>query len=114
MNCTHPDIVLSSIQNLALCASAQNQEQDCISHTYDHPKLKNIPAIVTYANGGGVWDAVEGKWSEDEAMFDPRKYAVSLRDFSSPRPIIVGGCCRVCPESIAAMRLSLISLSKMI
>ena len=71
-------------------------------------------SIVLYPNSGEEWDAQNETWLEGTGTTEPDDFAqdimATVRDirkrFQSqvgPR-IIVGGCCRTTPETIAAIR----------
>lgn len=59
------------------------------------------PAVV-YPNSGEGWDARRGAW-EGPATFDPAAARRWVRDGAR----LVGGCCRVGPETIARMARAL-------
>jgi homocysteine S-methyltransferase len=74
--------------------------------------------IVIYPNSGECWDAVHVQWIQSSGMGDDADMANRLMDCvrliektwqerqsSAPMPsILVGGCCRTRPATIAALR----------
>lgn len=57
---------------------------------------------VAYPNGGEQWDAVGRRWT-GRVTFDPAAASVWVRDGAR----LVGGCCRVGPDQIAAVGAAL-------
>jgi homocysteine S-methyltransferase len=60
-------------------------------------------AAVVYPNSGQGWDAVARSWT-GESAFDPSDVGAWVADGAR----LVGGCCRVGPEDIAALRATLV------
>lgn len=60
------------------------------------------PAVV-YPNSGQGWDAVARAWT-GESAFDPADVGAWVADGAR----LVGGCCRVGPEDITALRATLV------
>ena len=54
--------------------------------------------VVGYPNSGEVWDAVGRRWT-GPAAFDP----VAVRSWVDAGARLIGGCCRVGPDQIAAL-----------
>lgn len=73
-------------------------------------------AIALYPNSGEEWDAQNNCWVTGSGCSDPEAFAEELlqciqgihdlcRKYDQPNvPIIVGGCCRTSPDTIAALR----------
>ncbi len=78
VNCTDPDDVAPLV---ALAAEASGKP------------------VVVYPNSGEGWDAARRRWAGD-GRFAPDAVAGWLRDGAR----LVGGCCRVSPDDIAAVR----------
>ena len=84
-----------------------------ISNTID-PCMFPPRAIVIYPNSGEEWDAASSTWKEGTGCTQPQEFAnVMLQTIElvyRQRPgvhvpkLIVGGCCRTSPETIAALR----------
>lgn len=60
--------------------------------------------VVAYPNGGGEWDAETKTWGRADVEPD---WAGACRDWIAAGATVVGGCCRVGPEAIRAMRTAL-------
>jgi homocysteine S-methyltransferase len=61
--------------------------------------------IVVYPNSGEGWDAVARRWTGDDALADLGAGAALWR---AQGAALVGGCCRVGPREIAALRRALL------
>ena len=71
-------------------------------------------SIVLYPNSGEEWDAHNEAWLEGTGTTAPEDFAkgimATVRDIhkrfqpQAGPSIIVGGCCRTTPETIAAIR----------
>jgi homocysteine S-methyltransferase len=53
---------------------------------------------VAYPNSGEVWDATRRSWTGPSTMADP-----PVQSWASAGARLIGGCCRVMPDQIAAM-----------
>ena len=62
--------------------------------------------VVAYPNGGGEWDAGTKTWGRAD---DEPEWAEACRDWIAAGAVAVGGCCRVGPEAIRAMRATLVT-----
>lgn len=62
--------------------------------------------VVAYPNGGGEWDAGTKTWGRAD---DEPEWAEACRDWIAAGAVAVGGCCRVGPEAIRAMRVALVT-----
>ncbi len=60
--------------------------------------------VVAYPNGGGEWDAATKTWGRADAEPD---WGAACRSWVAAGAGVVGGCCRVGPEDIRAMRAAL-------
>jgi len=60
--------------------------------------------VVAYPNGGGEWDAVTKTWGRADA--EPN-WGAACQSWVAAGATAVGGCCRVGPEAIRAMRSAL-------
>ena len=60
--------------------------------------------VVAYPNGGGEWDAAMKRWGQAD---DEPDWAEACRDWIAEGAAAVGGCCRVGPADIRAMRAAL-------
>lgn len=60
--------------------------------------------VVAYPNGGGEWDASTKTWGLADAEPD---WGQACRHWVAAGATAVGGCCRVGPEDILAMRTAL-------
>lgn len=60
--------------------------------------------VVAYPNGGGEWDAVSKSWGQADAEPD---WGRACRSWVTAGATAVGGCCRVGPDDIRAMRTAL-------
>ena len=79
---------------------------------------KSRRVIVVYPNSGEQWDPQRSTWKEGTGCTLPDEFAdrmveairlvrsiwKSLRPESLPPKMIVGGCCRTSPITIAAIR----------
>lgn len=75
-------------------------------------------AIIFYPNSGEDWDPIHEKWREGSGCTSPELFASEIvscirkiydmctREGKNAGviPILVGGCCRTSPETIAAIR----------
>jgi homocysteine S-methyltransferase len=77
VNCTDPDGVLPAVQLAAEVAAKP---------------------VVVYPNSGESWDAVGRRWS-GPSHFRPE----DVTDWITAGARLIGGCCRVTPEAIAAV-----------
>ena len=57
--------------------------------------------VVAYPNGGGAWDAATKRWSRAGGEVD---WGEASRSWIAAGASVVGGCCRVGPDAIRAMR----------
>jgi homocysteine S-methyltransferase len=57
---------------------------------------------VVYPNSGEVWDAGARRWT-GSGSFDP----ALVQDWRSAGAVLIGGCCRVEPEAVAAISVGL-------
>lgn len=62
--------------------------------------------VIAYPNGGGEWHAETKTWGRADAEPD---WAEACRDWIAAGAVAVGGCCRVGPEAIRAMRAALLA-----
>ncbi len=60
--------------------------------------------VVAYPNGGGEWDAATKTWGRADAEPD---WGEECRSWVAAGAAVVGGCCRVGPDAIRAMRAAL-------
>ncbi len=60
--------------------------------------------VVAYPNGGGEWDAETKTWGRADAEPD---WGEACRSWVAAGAAVVGGCCRVGPAAIRAMRAAL-------
>lgn len=74
--------------------------------------------IVVYPNSGEQWDAQQSTWKEGTGCTSPNEFAnrileairlvhstwTDLEPTLPPPKMIVGGCCRTSPTTIAAIR----------
>jgi len=81
-------------------------------------------AIVVYPNSGEEWDAQQTTWKQGTGCTSPDEFAdrmveairlvrltwKGLRPELPPPKMIVGGCCRTSPTTIAAIRQRLDTL----
>ena len=111
INCCDSELVPSLVKRIAMFMAK-------------HPLLKKgiARAIAVYPNSGEEWDAQSKTWKEGTGLRkDDLKDAFAkklteavdvvetiwkeLQPISSPRPrLILGGCCRTRPQTIAALR----------
>ncbi len=84
VNCTDPALVTALIAEVR--AGAPNK------------------AVVVYPNSGEVYDAGEKGWT---GHADPTDWAASTLAWSAAGARLLGGCCRVGPDDIAAARAAL-------
>lgn len=61
-------------------------------------------AIVAYPNSGETWDAASGSW---RGTVSPLDCAAAAKDWVEAGATIVGGCCRMGPGHISAMRAAI-------
>lgn len=76
-------------------------------------------AIILYPNSGEEWDAARETWVENTGITTPEQFADAIVSYVDSLceqhgtdeivqvPLIVGGCCRTSPETIAAIRRKL-------
>ena len=57
--------------------------------------------ILAYPNGGGTWDAVAKRWGRAGMLAD---WGAACRSWIAAGAAGVGGCCRIGPDVISAMR----------
>jgi homocysteine S-methyltransferase len=81
INCTAPDLVLPLIEELKKAAPDK--------------------AIVVYPNSGETYDAADNSWHGRVSMLD---WTVEAGNWVNAGAGIVGGCCRVGPKHIIAIR----------
>jgi homocysteine S-methyltransferase len=71
------------------------------------PRISNPRAIVVYPNSGEEWDAALCEWKRGTGCTNPNDFAHAMMDaiamVQGPK-LIVGGCCRTSPATIAALR----------
>ena len=60
--------------------------------------------VVAYPNGGGEWDAATKTWGQADTEPD---WGRACRRWVAAGAVAVGGCCRVGPADIRAMRAAL-------
>ena len=84
VNCVAPEIVLPLIGKLRSAAPGK--------------------AIVVYPNSGEVYRAEDNSW---QGTSTPLQCEQAVREWISAGANLVGGCCRIGPEEIAAMSQSL-------
>ena len=60
--------------------------------------------VVAYPNGGGAWDAATKTWGRAD---DEPDWGKACRSWVAAGATVVGGCCRVGPAAIGAMRAAL-------
>ena len=60
--------------------------------------------VVAYPNGGGEWNAGTKTWGIAD---DEPDWAGACRSWIAAGAVAVGGCCRVGPEAVRAMRAAL-------
>lgn len=65
--------------------------------------------VVAYPNGGGEWDAATKTWGRAGAEPD---WGEACRSWVAAGAAAVGGCCRVGPAAIRAMRAALAAPSR--
>lgn len=61
-------------------------------------------AVVVYPNSGEAWDRGRQAWSEDAGAMD---WGAAARAWQAAGARALGGCCRVSPAQIAAVRAAL-------
>ena len=61
--------------------------------------------IIVYPNAGGTYDATHKTWTGDAPRQDWAELATRWREVGAS---VIGGCCRVGPDDICQMRLSLL------
>ena len=57
--------------------------------------------VIAYPNGGGAWDAVAKRWGCAATQED---WGAACRSWIAAGAVGVGGCCRIGPEIISAIR----------
>lgn len=62
--------------------------------------------VVAYPNGGGEWHADTKSWGRPD---DEPDWAEACRSWIGAGAVAAGGCCRVGPEAIRAMRAALLA-----
>ena len=90
-------------------ACAQAVGVNCTPARLLPPIIRTLAAatgkpIVAYPNGGGEWDAVTKTWGRADGEPD---WGHACRSWVAAGATVVGGCCRVGPEAIRAMRSAL-------
>ena len=75
------------------------------------PSISPPRAIILYPNSGEEWDALSSTWKEGTGCTKPQEFAdtmVTAIELIYEQPVIpkliVGGCCRTSPSTIAALR----------
>ncbi len=84
VNCTAPRFVASLIDDIRRAAPDQ--------------------AIIVYPNSGEAYDVADGTW---RGSAEPGAWISGARSWYDAGARIIGGCCRVGPEDISALRQSL-------
>jgi S-methylmethionine-dependent homocysteine/selenocysteine methylase len=96
-----------------------------IVHHMAHNQYRRV--IVVYPNSGEQWDAQHSTWKEGTGCTSPDGFAdriieavllvrsiwkslMSPSESTPPPKMIVGGCCRTSPTTIAAIRKRLDSM----
>ena len=67
-------------------------------------RARTAKPVVAYPNGGGEWDASTKTWGKGDAELD---WGEAARNWIAAGASMVGGCCRVGPDAIRAMRAAL-------
>ena len=61
--------------------------------------------VFCYPNKGEEWNAVHREWhSTDDSVAVDTNVGVLAQQWVSAGATVLGGCCRVCPAEIAAMK----------
>lgn len=97
VNCCPPEDVAPSLRALALSAPALS----ALALSAPAPREHGIRALA-YPNSGESWDAAARAWRGDAAWDDD--VVAQWRDLGAT---VIGGCCRVFPEQIVAIRAAL-------
>ncbi|MEX0708292.1 MAG: homocysteine S-methyltransferase [Woeseia sp.] len=84
VNCTRPQFVTSLIAEIRAAAPGK--------------------AVVVYPNSGETYDAATNSWSGDASL---AACAGSAREWQRAGASLIGGCCRIGPEQIAAIHRTL-------
>ena len=63
-------------------------------------ELTGLP-IVAYPNSGETWDATAKRWQDESSSINLAAAATQWRDLGAR---LIGGCCRVGPDKIRAIR----------
>jgi homocysteine S-methyltransferase len=104
VNCTAPQHitecirVLSSSSSCSVCAT-DSSDSDAALHN------SNRRLIVVYPNAGMGWDAVAKQWIESESQ--EQKFAKFAIEWRAAGADCIGGCCKVSPKTISAVRAAL-------
>lgn len=84
VNCTAPHFVASLINEIKTAAPGK--------------------AILVYPNSGETYDASSNSWFGDESATE---CAVEAKSWYDGGAVIIGGCCRIGPKDISALRATL-------
>jgi homocysteine S-methyltransferase len=98
VNCTAPQHIAECIRVLSN-SSADSSDI--------HAPLQNTDRrlIVVYPNAGMGWDAVTKQWIESESQ--EQQFAQLAVEWRAASADCIGGCCKVSPETISAVRAAL-------
>ena len=68
---------------------------------------KSGTSLICYPNSGELWDAREGArcWHGDDDVHLDGSHALDMKNWGAT---VIGGCCRVTHEQIAAFRAALL------
>lgn len=62
---------------------------------------EQIPQLIVYSNRGEIYDATKGEWTGHDKCVPLASY---VPEWVQLQAKIIGGCCRVYPEDILAIR----------
>ena len=96
LNCTSPHFVVPLLKEASLALDSLLKEQD----------RPDPPVLIVYPNSGEEWDSEAKQWKCGSSL-ELDRYAEMAKTFVDTGARIIGGCCRVGPSHIEALRSQL-------
>ena len=97
VNCTNPDYIVPLLK-----------EADLALTSIESLKESDRPILIVYPNSGEQWDSEAKQWQVGSSSVTPDAYAQQALKFVEAGAQIIGGCCRIYPQHIQALRSRLV------